>query len=86
MVQLLKNLRAFVARHGGKTRLQMSAEKALRLKRANATASTIPEHRDASEGGVRGPQVGMTDVGVGAQATGTPNRKRSHAARTGDER
>jgi hypothetical protein len=84
MAALLKRLRSFVARHGGKTRLQMSAEKALRMKQAKERENRIPEHRNAVEGGVPGPQVGMTDTGVGVQSTATPNLKRSHVARTGD--
>ena len=77
MAALLKSLRSFIARHGGKTRLQMSAEKALRMKQAAERESSVPDHRNPVVGGVPGPQPGMTDAGGAAQSIGTQTLRRS---------
>ncbi|WP_293865307.1 hypothetical protein [uncultured Alsobacter sp.] len=70
---------------GGKdSDLHKAAEKALRMKKDAGPEASTPPHRSAKQGGVRGPQVGMTDTAVGREPTQTPNLKRSHNPRTGD--
>ncbi len=60
------------------------AEKALQMKREAGPQTHAPEHQTSHDGGVRGPQVGYSDTGLGKESTYTSNLKRSHNARTGD--
>ncbi len=68
----------------GKTTLQRNAEKALHMKQEAGPQTQIPEHQPPHEGGVKGPQVGYSDTGIGKESTYTSNLKRSHNARSGD--
>ena len=69
---------------GGKSDLQLNAEKALAMKQAAGPQTNIPEHQTAHEGGVQGGQVDYTDTVLGKESTYTSNLKRSHNARSGD--
>jgi len=64
--------------------LKRNAEKALKMKRDAGPQRQTPEHQTASEGKIRGPQLGQTDKGIGREPTFEPNLKRSHNARSGD--
>ena len=71
-------------RRTGKTALQRNAEKALKMKQEAGPQTHVPDNQTAHEGGVKGPQVGYSDTGIGRESTYTPNLKRSHNARSGD--
>jgi len=60
------------------------ADKALKMKQEGASATQIPEHRTAREGGTGGEQFQHTDRDAGSEGSHQPQLKRSQVARSGD--
>lgn len=80
---MFEGIKSFIARHRDKP-MVANMEKALKMKEAAGPQTNIPDHAEAHDGAIKGPQVGATDTRLGKEGTFTENVGRSHGARVGD--